>query len=78
MVVLNRDVARHLISWEQLRNVRQLGELESVAYGVGFSRKKVSFEQFQEFDRALGDLAEQGVLEQIARRHGVSVPQAHQ
>ncbi len=78
VVVLNRDVARHLISWEQLRNVRQLGELESVAYGVGFSRKKVSFEQFQEFDRALGDLAEQGVLEQIARRHGVSVPQAHQ
>ncbi|CAN7372466.1 transporter substrate-binding domain-containing protein [Pseudomonas sp. LjRoot71] len=78
VVVLNRDVARHLITWDQLRNVRQLGQLESVAYGVGFSRKKVSFEQFQAFDRALGELAAQGVLEQIARRYGVSVVQAAQ
>ncbi len=71
VVVLNRDVARHLIEHESLYAVRHAGHLASIEYGIGFSRKKVSSAQFQAFNRGLGTLRSNGQLATILQRYGL-------
>ncbi|WP_339079905.1 transporter substrate-binding domain-containing protein [Pseudomonas sp. TMP9] len=71
VVVLNHDVAKHLIEHEYLYAVRQAGYLTSIEYGIGFSRKKVSSAQFQAFNRGLGTLRNNGQLATILQRYGL-------
>lgn len=71
VVVLNRDVARHLIEHESLYAVRHAGHLASIEYGIGFSRKKVSAAQFQAFNQGLNTLRSNGQLATILRRYGL-------
>ncbi|MDZ4337435.1 MAG: transporter substrate-binding domain-containing protein [Pseudomonas sp.] len=71
VVVLNRDVARHLIEHEYLYALRNAGHLTSISYGIGFSRKKVSPAQFQAFNRGLGTLRNNGQLATILQRYGL-------
>ncbi len=71
VVVLNRDVARHLIEHEHLYALRHAGHLTSIAYGIGFSRKKVSLGQFQAFNRGLSRLRNSGQLATIVQRYGL-------
>ncbi len=71
VVVANQDVAWHLIEEEQLKELREAGELAEVAYGIGLSRASVSEDQFRRFNQALEDLREEGVLGGILRGHGL-------
>lgn len=71
VVVLNRDVARHLIEHEYLYALRHAGHLASISYGIGFSRKKVTPAQFQEFNRGLNTLRNNGQLATILQRYGL-------
>lgn len=69
LAVINQDVAWHLIDDERLATVREAGELESVSYGIGLSRKTVDVPQFRVFEQALGALVEDGTIPAILRRH---------
>jgi len=71
VVVLNRDVARHLIEHEYLYALRNAGHLTSISYGIGFSRKKVTPAQFQAFNRGLDTLRNNGQLASILQRYGL-------
>lgn len=71
VVVLNRDVARHLIEHNQLYGLRQAGHLSSISYGVGFSRKKVGAAQFELFNRSLAKLIKSGQVGVILQRYGL-------
>ncbi|SED30300.1 substrate-binding periplasmic protein [Pseudomonas anguilliseptica] len=71
VVVLNRDVARHLIEHEYLYALRNAGHLTSISYGIGFSRKKVTPAQFQAFNRGLRTLRNNGQLATIVQRYGL-------
>jgi len=71
VVVLNRDVARHLIEHEYLYALRNAGHLASISYGIGFSRKKVTPAQFQAFNRGLSTLRNSGQLATIVQRYGL-------
>lgn len=69
LAVLNQDVAWHLIEEEQLDELREAGELTSVSYGIGLSRKRVSEAQFEAFEQALDALIADGTVSEILRRH---------
>ncbi len=71
LVLLNRDVARHLVDHHQLYGVRQAGHLAAISYGIGFSRKKVSEVQFQAFNAGLTTLIKDGQLTAILQRYGL-------
>lgn len=71
VVMLNRDVAHHLIEHERLYALRHAGHLTSISYGIGFSRKKVSETQFQTFNAALRTLRQDGRLATILQRYGL-------
>lgn len=75
VVVLNRDVARHLMQDKYLHALRHAGHLTSISYGIGFSRKKVRHAQFQAFNRGLMAMRKNGQLATILQRHGLH--QAH-
>lgn len=69
LVVINQDVAWHLIDEEQLATVREAGELEPVSYGIGLSRQSVGEAEFHRFEQALDALVEDGTVGAIMRRH---------
>nr|MBF0684974.1 transporter substrate-binding domain-containing protein [Pseudomonas sp.] len=69
LVVINQDVAWHLIDDEQLSTVREAGELASVSYGIGLSRKSVEPEHFRLFEQATEALMSDGTIPAILRRH---------
>jgi polar amino acid transport system substrate-binding protein len=69
LVVANQDVAWSLIDSEQLNSIHETGELQSVEYGIGLSRKNVSPEQFQAFAEALDAEIAQGTVPAILRRY---------
>lgn len=69
LAVLNQDVAWYLIEEEQLDELREAGELTSVSYGIGLSRKRISEAQFQSFERALDELIADGTVSEILRHH---------
>lgn len=69
LIVINQDVAEQLISQEQLTNVRHIGTLAEVAYGIGFSKASVSESRFAEFDNALAALIADGTLSKILQRY---------
>ena len=69
LAVINQDVAWHLIEDEQLDGLREAGELATVSYGIGLSRKRVTEEQFKEFERALNALIADGTVPGILRRY---------
>lgn len=71
VVLLNRDVAHHLIEHEYLHALRHAGHLASISYGIGFSRKTVSAAQFQAFNRGLSTLRKNGQLATILQRYGL-------
>jgi polar amino acid transport system substrate-binding protein len=71
LVLLNRDVARHLVDHHQLYGVRPAGHLAAISYGIGFSRKKVSEVQFQAFNAGLMTLIKDGQLTTILQRYGL-------
>lgn len=71
LVLLNRDVARHLIEHEYLYALRNAGHLTSISYGIGFSRKRVSPVKFQAFNRGLNTLRNNGQLATIVQRYGL-------
>jgi polar amino acid transport system substrate-binding protein len=71
LVLLNRDVARHLVDHHQLYGVRPAGHLAAISYGIGFSRKKVSEVQFQAFNAGLTTLIKDGQLTAILQRYGL-------
>jgi polar amino acid transport system substrate-binding protein len=73
VVVLNQDVARHLIEHEQLYALRPAGHLSEIAYGVGFSRLRVPQEVFERFSQQLNYLRANGQLETIIRRYGLQM-----
>ncbi|MDX1298097.1 MAG: transporter substrate-binding domain-containing protein [Pseudomonas sp.] len=47
------------------------GELTSISYGIGFSRKKDSLAQFQAFNRGLSTLRNSGQLATIVQRYAL-------
>lgn len=69
LAVVNQDVAWHLIEDEKLDNLREAGELATVEYGIGLSRKRFSIEQFGVFEKALDDAIEDGTVAHILRRY---------
>lgn len=71
VVLLNHDVAHHLIEHEYLYALRPAGHLASISYGIGFSRKKVSAERFQAFNQGLNTLRNSGQLATILQRYGL-------
>lgn len=71
LVVLNNDVARHLIDHDRLYALRNAGHMASTSYGIGFSRKKVSHERFSEFNEALIKLMDSGQVGKILKRYGL-------
>lgn len=71
LVVLNSDVARHVIEHEHLYALRHAGHLAPVSYGIGFSRKKVTPAQFQAFSHELNTLRNDGQLATILQRYGL-------
>lgn len=71
LAMLNHHVARNLIATEGLNGIREVGQLEPIAYGIGFSRKAVGPEEFQAFERALTEAVKDGSVREILLRHGV-------
>lgn len=71
LAVLNQDVAWHLIEEERLEGVREAGEMGPIRYGIGLSRKTVSAEQFEAFERALDAAIADGTVPAILRRYGL-------
>jgi polar amino acid transport system substrate-binding protein len=69
--VMNKEVGLGLIADEKLDGLKIAGEYESVAYGIGFSRKKVSRKQAERFNNALRDLIKQGTVKAIAEKYGL-------
>lgn len=69
LAVLNQDVAWHLIDDEQLEGLREAGNFEAVAYGIGLSRKTISEEQFHAFERELDAAIADGTVPEILRRY---------
>lgn len=72
LVVLNSDVARHLTTHNASYRVRRAGHLAEISYGIGFSRKKVSKEQFNAFNQGLQQLTERGDIGRILQAHGLN------
>ncbi|MCU1715719.1 substrate-binding periplasmic protein [Pseudomonas sp. 5P_3.1_Bac2] len=73
VVVLNQDVARHLIEHEQLYALRHAGHLSGIAYGIGFSRLRVPKEVFERFTQQLLILRQNGQIETIVKRYGLQM-----
>jgi polar amino acid transport system substrate-binding protein len=71
VVVLNNDVAHHLIGHDQLYALRNAGHMSSISYGIGLSRKTVSLDQFQVFNDALVQLINSGQVDKILKRYGL-------
>jgi len=69
LAVLNQDVAWHLIETERLDQVREVGELQPVSYGIGLSRQRVSTAQFEAFEAQLEALIADGTVPAILRRY---------
>lgn len=69
LAVVNQDVAWHLIEDEKLDGLREAGELATVYYGIGLSRKRISEEQFQAFEQALDAAIADGTVPSILRRY---------
>jgi len=58
-----------LIEDEKLDGLREAGELATVYYGIGLSRKRISEEQFQAFEQALDAAIADGTVPSILRRY---------
>lgn len=71
LVVLNRDVARHLIEKEKLVRIRKVGHLESVSYAIGLSRKRVSEARFKAFSGGVSAAIADGTVATILQRYGL-------
>ena len=69
LAVVNQDVAWHLIEDEKLDGLREAGELAQVRYGIGFSRKRVSEEEFRMFEQALEAAIADGTVPSVLRRY---------
>ncbi|WXL24902.1 transporter substrate-binding domain-containing protein [Ectopseudomonas mendocina] len=71
IVVLNNDVARHLIDHDRLYALRNAGYMASTSYAIGFSRKKVTPEIFTAFNDGLKRLKQSGEVAQILKRYAL-------
>lgn len=69
LAVINQDVAWQLIDALQLDNLREVGVLEPVAYGIGLSRRSVDKAAFERFAEALDAAIADGTVPAILRRH---------
>jgi len=69
VAVVNQDVAWHLIDELQLDNLREVGVLATVSYGIGLSRKRVGQAEFQRFADALAAAMADGSVAAILRRY---------
>lgn len=69
LAAVNQDVAWHLIDELQLDNLREVGVLATVSYGIGLSRKRVGQAEFQRFADALAAAMADGSVAAILRRY---------
>lgn len=69
LVIMNRDVAQYLIQQDQLHQVQEVGLFERIGYSIAFSRKQVSEQTFQAFNRNLAALIADGTIPAIIQRY---------
>lgn len=73
LALLNRDVGVHLMKSEGISGLKQVGVVKKLAYGIGFSRKKVPELQFNQFNDALKQLIKEGKVKTILGKYGMKV-----
>jgi polar amino acid transport system substrate-binding protein len=71
LAVINRDVGLYLMKSEGITGLKQVGDLQRIAYGIGFPKKKVQEAQFNEFNEALKALIKEGKVKTILDKHGM-------
>lgn len=69
--LVNRDVALQLLKSEGIAGVKAVGELKKLAYGIGFSRKKVDPATFTQFNDALKAVIKEGKVKAILDKHSI-------
>lgn len=73
LALLNRDVGVYLMKSENISGLKQVGEVKKLAYGIGFSRKRVPEPQFNHFNDALKQLIKEGKVKAILDKYGMKV-----
>ena len=71
LAVINRDVGLYLMKSEGITGLKQVGDLQRIAYGIGFPKKKIQEPQFNEFNDALKGLIKEGKVKAILDKHGM-------
>jgi len=73
LALLNRDVGAYLMKSENISGLKQVGEVRKLAYGIGFSRKKVPEPQFNQFNDTLKQFIKEGKVKAILDKYGMKV-----
>lgn len=70
LAFLNRDVAQQLIARDHIAQVQAAGDIETVEYYIGLSRKAVTPDTAAAFDNALNAMKQSGELGAILKKDG--------
>lgn len=72
---INRDVGRYLLAQHGMPEIEWIGDIRSLQYAIGLSRKKVSAEQADLFNQALRELIRQNRVKAILEKYGLHAPE---
>ena len=71
IAAMNREVGSYLTANEKIAGIKYVGDFRKISYGIGLSRKKVTPEQFAEFNNALKTLIREGKVKAILDKYGL-------
>jgi len=70
--LMNRDVAQALMQQYGIQGMKPAGDLMAIAYAVGFSRKRCSPKQVEQFNAGVKALLRDGTIKAILNKYGLS------
>lgn len=73
-VVMNTDVGRYLLNQNKITGIEFTGEVKKIEYTIGLSKRKLTQAQFERFNNAVRDLSQNGTIDAIVEKYGMTAP----